>query len=59
MSFFAPELTLIDNSSYEFLKIAPPKRCYRLVTSLLFLPNLLTSPKQFLKHLILAWSRHR
>ncbi len=42
MSFFAPELTLIDNSSYEFLKIAPPKRCYRLVTSLLFLLSLLT-----------------
>ena len=42
MSFFAPELTLIDNSSYEFLKIAPPKRYYRLVTSLLFLLSLLT-----------------
>ena len=42
MSFFAPELTLIDNSNYEFKKIAPPMRCYRLVTSLLSLPSLLT-----------------
>lgn len=42
MSFFAPELTLREDLTLEFLKIAPPKRCYHLVTSLLFLPNLLT-----------------
>ena len=54
MSFFAPELTLKIFQDVSFKKIAPPKRCYRLVTSLLFLPNLLTSPKQFLRHLILA-----
>lgn len=42
MSFSAPELTLSENFSTLVLKIAPPMRCYHLVTSPLFLLNLLT-----------------